>query len=109
MARCAASSHCPHCDQSGTSLGPTTWFCSGTLLERTVSYTDSYRVNSQATNNLAQGLLLMKQSPLTKKEREEARNNEKRALKIKVRALGFSSKDIALIPFQLQHLLCAAA
>ncbi|EOA95428.1 hypothetical protein Anapl_10999 [Anas platyrhynchos] len=45
--------------------------------------TDSYRVNSQATNNLVQGLLLMKQSPLTKTEREEARNNKKRALKIK--------------------------
>lgn len=111
MARCAASSHCPHCNQCTVrhQLGPHTWFCSGTLLGRTVSPTDSYRVNSQATNNLVQGLLLMKQSPLTKTEREEARNNKKRALKIKVCALGFSRKGIALVPFHLQHLFCAAA
>lgn len=54
---------------SCTSLGLTIWFCSEMLLGHTAFHIgEDYRVKTQTTNNLAQGLLLMRQSPLIKKK-----------------------------------------
>jgi len=53
---------------SCTSLGITIWFCSEMLSGHTAFHTQDYRVKIQTTNNLAQGLLLMRQSPPTKKK-----------------------------------------
>lgn len=78
------------------------------LLGHTLHTGEDCRSKTQATNNQAEGLLLRRQSPLMR-NKEEARNDGKRDIKINLSAFEFLNKDMVWIPFYPQYLLYVAA